>query len=73
MKPVKILPKSRHTIQRLKLVDDPAVDLVIVATPPNSHADLSLQMMAGGKHVVCEKPLALNQRETDAMVEMAAR
>jgi len=56
-----------------KIVDDPAVDLVIVATPPNSHANLSLQMMAGGKHVVCEKPLALNQRETDAMAAMAAR
>lgn len=56
-----------------KIVDDPEVDLVIVATPPNSHAELCLQMMAGGKHVVCEKPLALNQRETDAMVAMAAK
>jgi len=56
-----------------KIVDDPDVDLVIVATPPNSHADLSLQMMAGGKHVVCEKPLALNHRETDAMVAMAVQ
>jgi len=54
-----------------KLVEDPEVDLVIVATPPNSHAQLCLQIMAGGKHVVCEKPLALNQRETDALVAMA--
>ncbi len=55
------------------LANDPEVDVVIVATPPNTHASLSIDMMAAGKHVVCEKPLALNQRETAAMVEMAER
>jgi predicted dehydrogenase len=53
------------------LGNDPEVDLVIVATPPNTHAELSLQMMQFGKNVVCEKPLALNRQETDAMVQMA--
>jgi predicted dehydrogenase len=56
-----------------QMVKDPNVNLVIIATPPNSHAELCQQMMAGGKHVICEKPLALNRRETDAMVEMADR
>jgi len=55
------------------LAKDPEVDVVIVATPPNTHADLSLKMMAAGKHVVCEKPLALNGKETAAMVEMAEK
>ncbi len=55
------------------LAKDPEVDVVIVTTPPNTHADLSLQMMAAGKHVVCEKPLALNREETAAMVEMAEK
>ena len=50
---------------------DADIDLVIIATPPNTHAKLAVQMMAAGKHVVCEKPLALSRRETDAMVEMA--
>jgi predicted dehydrogenase len=54
-----------------KLLHDPEVDLVIIATAPNSHARLCLQMMAAGKHVVCEKPLALNTKETAAMAEMA--
>ncbi|MFC1815785.1 Gfo/Idh/MocA family protein [Thermodesulfobacteriota bacterium] len=49
------------------------VDLVIVATPPDTHARLCLQMMSVGKHVVCEKPLALNCRETDDLKEMAAK
>lgn len=53
------------------LADAPDIDLVIVATAPNTHARLCLQMMAAGKHVVCEKPLALNQKEAVAMVEMA--
>ena len=51
----------------------PNVDLVIVATPPNTHADLCLQLMQAGKHVICEKPLALNRRETDALEEQADR
>ena len=55
------------------LADAADVDLVIVATPPDSHARLGLQMMSAGKHVICEKPLALNCRETDALKEMAAQ
>ena len=52
---------------------DSGIDLVIIATPPNTHAELAIQMMAAGKHVVCEKPLALSRRETDAMVDMAEK
>jgi predicted dehydrogenase len=55
------------------LGDDPGVDLVVVATPPNTHAQLALQMMTAGKHVVSEKPLALTRAETEAMAEMAMR
>lgn len=54
-----------------ELAQDAAVDLVIVATPPNTHAELCLQLLAAGKHVVCEKPLALHRREADAMAEAA--
>ncbi|MBW2517863.1 MAG: Gfo/Idh/MocA family oxidoreductase [Deltaproteobacteria bacterium] len=53
------------------LAADAGIDLVIIATPPNTHAGLAVQMMGAGKHVVCEKPLALTRRETDAMTEMA--
>ena len=56
-----------------ELGSEPDIDLVIISTPPNTHAELSVQMMAAGKHVVCEKPLALNRRETAAMEEMADR
>jgi predicted dehydrogenase len=56
-----------------KLAHDDDVDLIIIATPPNSHAKLSLEMMTNKKHVVCEKPLALNRNETDRMLETAER
>ncbi len=36
------------------------IDAVYVATHPDTHATLCLQAMAGGKHVLCEKPAALN-------------
>jgi predicted dehydrogenase len=53
------------------LAGDPEVEVVVVATPPNTHARLALQMMDAGKHVVCEKPLALTRRESAALAEMA--
>ncbi len=56
-----------------EMAEDPLVDLVIVATAPNTHAELSMQMIAAGKHVLCEKPLALSRREAEAMKEMAMR
>ncbi|MEJ2731292.1 MAG: Gfo/Idh/MocA family oxidoreductase [Deltaproteobacteria bacterium] len=52
---------------------DPDIDMVIVATAPDSHARLAIQMMAAGKHVVCEKPLAISRKETTAMVETAEK
>jgi predicted dehydrogenase len=55
------------------LAAEPEIGLVIIATPPNSHARLAIQMMDAGKHVVCEKPLAISQKETAAMIEMAER
>ena len=53
------------------LAADNNVDIVFIATPPNTHCLLSLQMMEAGKHVICEKPLALNRSETRQMAGMA--
>jgi len=64
-------PRLTTYVSAEELTEDPRVDLVIIATPPNTHARLALQMMDAGKHVICEKPLALNQKETASMVEMA--
>jgi predicted dehydrogenase len=67
----KDFPNVKTYTSSNKLVEDSDVDVVIIATAPNIHARLCLEMMAAGKHVICEKPLALNQKEADALVEMA--
>lgn len=43
------------------------IDLIIVATPTGSHPDLSVQAAAAGKHVLCEKPMALSLAECQRM------
>ena len=50
----------------------PDVDLVIVTTPPDSHADLVARCLAMGKHVLVEKPLARDIGAAGALVAQAA-
>jgi predicted dehydrogenase len=45
------------------VIEDPDVDVVVVATPHDSHATLAAQALRAGKHVFCEKPLALDMEE----------
>ena len=54
--------------QMLKSSD---VDLVTIITPHNTHAKIALQCLRAGKHVVCEKPLALTTADCDAMIDAA--
>ncbi len=53
------------------LLADPQVDLVYNALPPSEHADWSIAALRAGKHVLCEKPFAMNAREAQAMVAVA--
>ncbi len=49
------------------------IDAVYVATHPDSHRDLCLRALAAGKHVLCEKPAALNVRQLGELLEAANR
>lgn len=53
------------------LLVDPDVDIIYVATPHNSHAEYSIAAMEEGKHVLCEKPLAVNRKQVAEMVQAA--
>jgi predicted dehydrogenase len=50
---------------------DPAVNAVYVATPVFLHAPQTIQSLRAGKHVLCEKPMAMNEAEARAMVRAA--
>ena len=54
------------------LFADPAVEVVVVGTPPSTHAEIALAALAAGKHVVCEKPFALHLADVDRMLAAAA-
>ena len=49
-----------------------APDVVIVATPPDSHVALCMQALAAGAHVICEKPFAPSVAEADRVIAAAA-
>jgi len=52
---------------------DPEADAVLVATPTPTHYGLVMAALQAGKHVLCEKPLALDSREAAEMAAMARR
>lgn len=55
------------------LLADPAVDIVYVATPHPLHAEWSIKAAQAGKHVLVEKPMALNAAEAEAMFAAARK
>ena len=55
------------------LCEDPNVDAVYVATPHQFHAQHSLMALDKGKHVILEKPMALDLKDCDAMIQAATR
>lgn len=47
------------------LIDDPSINAVIIATPAATHADFIKSAIKAGKHILVEKPLAMNLREAE--------
>lgn len=56
-----------------ELLKDPRVQVVYIALPHTLHAPWSICAANAGKHILCEKPLAINYAEAQAMVEAARR
>lgn len=52
-----------------ELLADPQIDVVCICLPTGLHADFTVQAAEAGKHVVVEKPMALNLEDADRMIE----
>jgi predicted dehydrogenase len=56
-----------------KMLEDPAVEIVALNTPPYLHAEQGLAVLNAGKHLFCEKPLALTIEDGQALIDAAER
>ncbi|MFY9742921.1 MAG: Gfo/Idh/MocA family oxidoreductase [Candidatus Sulfotelmatobacter sp.] len=52
---------------------DPAIDAVYIATPVFLHAPQTIASLQAGKHVLCEKPMAMNEAEARSMLDAATK
>jgi predicted dehydrogenase len=61
------VPKGFNSLDAL--CSDPEIDVIDLATPPHLHLQQIEQVLAAGKHVICEKPLVSSLRDVDRLIE----
>jgi predicted dehydrogenase len=66
-------PAARTTTDFRSVLADPAIDAVAIATPVSTHHPLASAVLAAGKHVFIEKPLAASSSEASDLIAQAAR
>ena len=64
---------ARHCTDWKELVADPRVDIVSITSPNGFHREMAIAALEAGKHVWCEKPMALTVEDAQAMTDAAAR
>ncbi|MFB3779607.1 MAG: Gfo/Idh/MocA family protein, partial [Bryobacteraceae bacterium] len=67
----KAIGVERTTGDYRTLLADPEIEAVHICTPNNLHFPIAKEAMLAGKHVLCEKPLAMSVAEASEMVETA--
>ena len=66
-------PRARATTDFAEMLADESLDAVVVATPAVTHYELAKRALEAGKHVLVEKPPAMNATEADDLVSTAER
>ena len=68
-----VAEKHRYDYENFdRIKDDPDIDAVYIITPNALHRDQAIRVARAGKHVICEKPMALNAREGQDMIDACA-
>ena len=66
-------PSARTTPDYRRLLADPELDAVVIATPVATHYPFAKEALAAGKHVLVEKPFTTNAREAEELIALAAQ
>ena len=66
-------PDAKTYTDYKELLKDTTIDVVHVCTPNRSHSFITVDALEAGKHVMCEKPMAINSVEAKKMLDAAAR
>lgn len=61
------------TLKYQEILADSAVDAVVIASPPHTHAEMTLAALDAGKHVLLEKPMATRPQDVEAIVQAVKR
>lgn len=64
---------ARSTTDWRSLLADPAIDLISITSPNGLHREMAVAALEAGKHVWCEKPMALTLADAEAMAAAAGR
>ncbi len=66
-------PDAKVCTDYKELIADETIDVVHVCTPNRSHSFITVDALEAGKHVMCEKPMAINAEEAQKMLDAAKR
>ncbi|MBR3620800.1 MAG: Gfo/Idh/MocA family oxidoreductase, partial [Clostridia bacterium] len=65
------IPENRRFADYREIAANPDIDAVTVAVPDQLHKQISCDMLRAGKHVLCEKPLALTREDINEIIKAA--
>ena len=68
-----LYPAITMTLDYKEILGNPKIDAVCIATPTDTHFQITKEALESGKHVLCEKPLALTSQECDELKELAKK
>ena len=69
----KELEIEKHYTDYINIINDDSIDAVIIATPTKFHCEIAVAAANAGKHILCEKPLAVDVNECNLMDEAAKK